>query len=238
MKRFAKLTINVFTLLLLILMGCNENSTSPTPTPTSGTVKISVKSIYGGTFNKSNGNPSLAVTITSAQIVIDEIEFESDSGDSLDFQFKEPFIQDLLVDTTVHQIQSIQVPFGSYKESEIEIDELSEKDSVLYAQNPELQDRSILVKGHLNQDTTQTFVFSSDLHAEQEREFDPPLVLDENSPSTNIVLVIDLNTWFVDHNGDPLDPRSPNNQSTIEKNIKSSIDIFEDEDGDGDDDDD
>jgi len=239
MKILARLNIAVIALVMLAQLGCDDYSSSPDPIPVAGTVKISVKSIYSGAFNKGAGNPPVeSVTITSAQLVIDEIEFESDGGDSLDFEFEEPFIQDLSLDTNLHEIQTVQVPFGTYEESEIEIDELTEKDSLLYAQNPELQDRSILVKGFVDNDTTQTFTFSSDISASQEREFDPPLVIDENSPATNIVLVINLDSWFVDDDGDPLDPRSSGNRETIEENIKNSIDVFEDEDDDGDDDDD
>lgn len=239
MKIFARLNIAVIAMVMLIQLGCEDYSSTPDPIPVAGTVKISVKSIYSGAFNKGAGNsPVESVTITSAQLVIDEIEFESDGGDSLDFEFEEPFIQDLSLDTNLHEIQTVQVPFGTYEESEIEIDELTEKDSLLYVQNPELQDRSILVKGFIDDDTTQAFAFSSDLTASQEREFDPPLVIDENSPSTNIVLIINLDTWFVDDDGDPLDPRSSGNRETIEENIKNSIDVFEDEDDDGEDDDD
>lgn len=239
MKLLARLNLAVIVVVLLGQFGCKDYSSAPDPIPTAGTVKISVKSVYSGGFNKGAGfSPVESVTITSAQLVIDEIEFESDGGDSLDFEFEEPFIQDLSLDTNLHEIQTVQVPFGTYEESEIEIDELTEKDSLLYAQNPELQDRSILVKGFVNDDTTQTFTFSSDISASQEREFDPPLVIDENSPSTNIVLIINLDSWFVDDDGDLLDPRSSGNRETIEENIKNSIDVFEDEDDDGDDDDD
>jgi hypothetical protein len=239
MKLFARLNIAVIAMVMLIQLGCDDYASSPDPIPIAGTLKISVKSVYSGAFNKSMGNTAvLSVTITSAQLVIDEIEFESDAGDSLDFEFEEPFIQDLSLDTNLHEIQTVQVPFGTYEESEIEIDKLTEKDSLLYAQNPELQDRSILVEGFLDDDTSQIFVFSSDLSVGQEREFDPPLVIDENSPSTNIVLIVNLDTWFVDEDGDPLDPRSPGNRETIEENIKNSIDLFEDEDDDGEEDDD
>ena len=236
MKLSARLSIAVIAMLLIFQLGCDNYSTSPTPV--SGLLKISVKSVYSGAFNKISAKSITSVTISSAQVVIDKIELESDLGDSLDFEFEEPFVQDLALDTNVHEIQTVQVPFGTYKESEIKIDELEEEDSTAFAQNPELQNLSILVKGFIDGDTSQTFVFSSDLNAEQEREFDPPLVLDENSPSTNIVLIINLDTWFVDEDGDPLDPRSPNNRETIEENIENSIDIFEDEDNDGEDDDD
>ena len=94
-----------------------------------------------------------------------------------------------------------------------------------------------MVKGYLNGDPSQTFFFTSDLSEEQEREFDPPLVLDENSASTNLVLAINTYMWFVDGTGTLIDPRSPNNQSIIEDNIEASLKVFEDDDDDGEEDD-
>ena len=119
-----------------------------------------------------------------------------------------------------------------------EIDDLDQEDGVVFTQNPDLQGLSILVKGYLNNDPSQTFVFTSDLDEEQEREFNPPLVLDENSPSNSLVLNIDLDTWFVDGNGNFLDPSIESNHSQIENNIKDSLEVFEDKDDNGEDDDD
>ena len=129
------------------------------------------------------------------------------------------------------------MPFGSYKETEIEIDDLDPEDGSVYTDNPELRDKSILIKGYLNNNPAETFEFSSDLEAEQEREFRTPLVLNENSPSTNIVLTIDMSKWFANSAGEFLDPTLSANREQIEKNIKASIDVFEDDDDNGEDDD-
>lgn len=204
----------------------------------SGTVKISIKRIGSGVQGKVADNTAAFITISSAQVVIEKIEFESSLGDTMDFEFEHPFVQDLMVGSNLHEIDTVRVPFGSYSESEIEIDELDEEDEAAYTQNPQLQNKSILVTGYLNDNPNETFIFTSDLSAEQEREFEPPLVLAEGSPSTNIVLTINLDTWFRDNDGNPLDPRIPNNKSIIEENIKNSFDVFEDDDDDGEDDDD
>ncbi len=42
---------------------------------------------------------------------------------------------------------------------------------------------------------------------------------------------------FVDANGNPLDPGSPDNKDIIEDNIKASLEVFEDKDDDGEEDD-
>ncbi len=229
MKYFKKIGLLSMMLSLAVHFGCSKSPTSSTPT--SASVKISIKTVNGTPTPLNKGQAF--VTITSARVVIEKIKFESIVNDTLDFRFRQPFVQDLMVGSDVHVIETIEVPFGIYKESEIEIDDLEPEDGDAYIQNPELQDLSIRIEGFLNDNPNETFVFTSDLSEEQEREFNPPLVLDENSPSTNIVLTINMDTWFVDGNGNLLDPRSPGNKSIIENNIKDSLEVFEDKDDDG-----
>ncbi len=220
-------------IFLLFMIACSNDPTSAIPTE--GSIKLSIKGVSNAaktSLNKSVNN----VVITSARIVIDEVEFESEA-DSVDFEFEEPFVQDLALNSSLQEINTVQVPFGTYEEMEVEIDELEDKDSPAFNQNPDLQNLSIRVEGFLGNDSSNTFIFTSDLSETQEREFDPPLVLDETSPSTNVVITIDTATWFVDDNGDPLDPTVGSNRDDIEDNIKASIKIFEDEDDDGEDDD-
>lgn len=220
--------------LLLVQMSCSNSPTSSEPT--GGLIKISIKSVGNTSSNSLNKSASF-VTLTSVRVVIEEIEFENSLEDSLDFELEEPFVRDLLIGSTIQEIETIQVPFGSYKEMEIEIDELGPDDGAVYSENPQLQDISIYAAGFVTGNSDQTFIFTTDLEAEQEQEFDPPLVLDENSLSTNVVLTINMDLWFVDENGSFLDPRSLANKSKIEGNIKNSIDAFEDEDDDGEKDD-
>ena len=230
MSVMEKLSFVVGAILIVLHISCSSSPTSSVATE--GRIKISIRGVNGAASNSLSKSMSF-VTITSARVVIDEIEFESSTEDSVDFEFEEPFVQDLSIDSTLHEITTVQVPFGIYEEMEIEIDKLDEEDSAAFTQNPELQNLSIRVEGFLNDDTTDTFVFTSDLSAEQEREFEPPLVIDETTPSTNVVLTIDMGMWFVDNNNNPVDPRSEDNRSIIESNIKASIKVFEDDDDDG-----
>ena len=214
---------------LVFLLGCDNPAA---PVPTEGLIKISIKSLSVPT-SQSLRKLAGAATITNARIVIAEIEFENSVRDSVDFELEDPFVQNLAVDTSLHEIATVQVPFGSYKEMEVQIDELKARDSTAYQQNPQLQNLSIRVEGFLDDVVTDTFVFTSDVSAAQEREFKPPLVIDENSPTSNVVLTIDMGMWFVDEDGKLLDPRREQNRRAIEKNIKASFDVFEDEDDDG-----
>lgn len=234
MSLFKKRFILSSTILLLLQISCSKNPTSSNPTE--GRIKISIKSV-SNTASASLGKSTNNATITSVRVVIKEIEFTSNVDDTLDFELDAPFVQDLTVDSNLHEISTVQIPFGIYEEMEIKIDELNEENGSAFTQNPDLQNLSIRAEGFLNGDATNTFVFTSDLSVEQEREFNPPLILDETTPSTNVVLTIDLGMWFVDKNNDPLDPNLEGNRSIIERNIKASIKVFEDDDDNGEEDD-
>ena len=219
----------------LIIAGCSSSPNSSS----GGSVKLSVKGIgnAGGSGAQALQVNAATVTITSVRIVIDKVELKSNLGDTLDFKLKQPFVKDLMITSGAQVIQTAQIPAGTYKELEIEIDELKPEDGTVYTANPDLRNLSVLVKGFVNT-PTDTFAFASDLEEEQEQEFEPPIVIDANSPATNIVLTLNLDVWFVDENGAFLDPRLPENKSEIERNIKNSIDAFEDKDDDGEKDDD
>lgn len=217
--------------LALLVIACDQNPLDPSKSGI-GTIKLSIRKVSPNPLNKTLVQSNAAV-ISSAQIVIEKIKFKSSLDDSLDFRLPQPFVQDLNALDTLYVLENIPVPFGTYKESEIEIDNLEPEDGQAYLDYPELRGLSIRVTGFVNGDSTQPFVFTSDLSEEQEREFNPPLVIDVNTPSTNVVLLIDMSRWFVDSNGNPLDPRDPANREVIEHNIKSSLEVFEDEDDDG-----
>ena len=172
MRSLNKASITIF-ILCLMQISCYDNPYNSFA-PTSGTIKISVRAF--GTGTQTTPNRSLAkaagsissVTITSARVVIDKIEFENSSEDALDFELEDPFVHDLVVGVELQELQTVELPYGSYEEMEIEIDDLDPDDVELYRDNPEIQDLSILVKGHLNGDPNQNFVFVSDLEEEQE----------------------------------------------------------------------
>ena len=177
MSAFRKLLWFLSAASWMLYLGCSSPTSS---VPTEGLVKISVKSLAPGS-SKSLRKSAEPVTITNARIVIAEIEFENTVKDSVDFELEDPFVRNLAVDTSLHEIATVELPFGSYKEMEVQVDELEAKDSTAFAQNPQLQHLSIRVEGFVGTNSADTFVFTSDLSAEQEREFDPPLVVVDGS---------------------------------------------------------
>jgi len=155
MNSFRKYFLFLSTILLTLHLGCSSPTSS---VQGEGQINIVIKRVNNAGTNPLNKSVA-SVTITSARIVIEEIEFESSDG-AFDFELEEPFVQDLAVDTSSHEIATVQVPFGIYEEMEIEIDKLDEQDAPAFAQNPQLQNLSIRVEGFLDGDAANTFVFT------------------------------------------------------------------------------
>ena len=133
---------------------------------------------------------------------------------------------------------AIDVPAGSYKEVEFEVHKPSSSSaSAFLAQNPDFRDVSIRVTGTWN---GQPFTYLSDLEADYELEFNPPLVVGESN-TTDFTVNIDVGTWFRTSTGALIDPRTANknqpNESRVKSNIVASIKAFGDDDRDGYDDD-
>ena len=231
--------------LIFSLAGCGKNPQSSN----AGNLKLSIRAISGspglpgafgrtGLLKKGASAQAQQITITSAKVVVGEIEFETSLRDSMDFESETPLVVNLDLTGMPTPLGTVSVPMGTYEEMEVEIEKLDPEDGQVYLANPDLQNLSISVQGYVDGDPNAVFVFASAIEEEQEWEFSPPLVIDASSPQTNVVLSIDTRTWFSDGAGGYIDPRSGQNQKTIERNIKASIKVFEDEDDNGEDDDD
>ncbi len=68
-----------------------------------------------------------------------------------------------------------------------------------------------------------------------------PLEISSAMSSTNLTIVLDVVTWFVDGVGNLIDPASANkgeeNEDILEENIRQAFEGFEDKDQDSNDDD-
>lgn len=147
-----------------------------------------------------------------------------------------PYLLDLPLSTGASRAFSIEVPAGSYREVKFKVHKATaETDATFIAAHPEFAQRSVRVVGTYN---GVPFVFTSDATANQENEFDPPLVVD-GTTATDLTLFVDLSSWFL-VDGVLVDPAQANDSqplaSTVKNNIKASIRAFEDDDRDGEDD--
>jgi hypothetical protein len=171
----------------------------------------------------------------------DDSSDSSSADDCEELEFG-PVLVDLPLGGGAAQVFTVEVAAGTYDELEFEIhkpeDDGDADDAAFLAAHPDFRRISIRVTGSYN---GTPFTYTTDLSEEQERALVPPLSL-STATTTDLTLLIDVNTWFRTAAGTLLDPASANeggpNESLVENNIENSIDAFEDDDRDGDDDDD
>lgn len=236
--------------LAFVAIGC-ETSTDP-----SGIRSVSISAtgerpqsdttviVQASDFLQTQGTDTLR--LTRVALVLSEIELERveatecatgiDVDDCEEFELG-PLLLELDLNGGVEQFVSAMVPAGMYDELEFEIDKPDDDepaDSTFVATNPQFEDVSIRVEGTWN---GEPFLFVQDIDAEQELDLSPPLTIEGDGDALNLTLLLDLSTWFVKADGSLLDPRSALdgqvNESLVEQNIQSSLEIFEDDDRDG-----
>lgn len=187
------------------------------------------------------------LVITSAEVVLREIELkridvscdEALNDDDCEKFEVGPMLLDLPLDGQVEQVMAIDIEPGTYRELEFEIHKVTDdaEDAAFRAAHPDLVGTSIRVRGTYNGDP---FSYTTDLDVEQEFDLSPALVVDENTASINVTVLLDLDAWFRDGAGNLVDPATGNkgeaNEGMIKENIKQSTEAFEDDDHDGDDD--
>jgi len=248
------------TALALMAAGCSDSGAPSTAgqvrfnlasTPAPAAVSLGSGSLAvvaaPATYTDAEGN---TLTITSAQIVLREIELEragvddcappgveDDSCEKLELG---PVLLDVPLGTAGAATQfTVAVEPGTYDEVEFEIHKPSDDDDAAFvAAHPEFNDVSIRVTGRFN-DSAEEFIFTSDLNVETEIDLQPPLVVGE-SGAADLTLLVDLDAWFRTGAGTLLDPASANkgqpNEGLVKQNIQASLEAFEDEDRDGNDD--
>ncbi len=203
---------------------------------------------FSGTATGPISDGQNELVIEKAEVVLREIELErietGDCDEALDDDACEefevgPLLLDLPLDGgTDHQV-TIPIEPGTYDELEFDIHKVSNddpEDAEFRAAHPDLVGISIRVQGTFNGDP---FTFVTDLNVEQEFELNPPVVIDEETVTTNVTVRMDLAAWFRDQSGNLIHPAQANKggefESLVTENIKQNIEAFEDRDGDGDD---
>lgn len=174
-------------------------------------------------------------SLTEVKLLVEELELESVNDDSADFEV-ENLIVNLPLNGDSVQLSSQLIPAGMYDEFEMEIehdDEESEISDPDFSEGDE--EYSIVIRGVYN---GEDFLFRSQEDFEIEMDLNPPLEITENGNSVNVNININPSSWFVDSQGNPLDPSDPANREQIEENIENSFDAETEEDDDDDDDND
>lgn len=219
----------ILVLFAIVNLACSNSDTAVTHTGNPVKANLSYSIDTTGNYTRSIRGDSLvsAITITTAKIVVNEVKLKAENDwDSLIFRSEIPFILDLnlnggakLLDST---ITTAGVVFDRFR---FKVDQLSSEHGSLFTENPDLQNRSLLVKGYVDNDTSLTFTFPSDLSETLEIEFDDAITIPDAS-EIELQLKFNILKWFSDGEGGLLDPRIDNNKSDIEGNFKKSIKLI------------
>ncbi len=233
----------LFAGLLVTFAACNTTN----PTQLADVAVSFTRGTPGATaalFDRSAAPATQALVLTSVEIVLREIELRRSDTSDCDLLGENddgcekvevgPVLVSVPVDGSGSQEFSIRIPEGSYDQIEFDIHKVSSSDPAdaqFLVDNPDYRDLSIRVVGTFD---GLPFVFETDLDVEQELDFFPALQIDA---STNITIEVGLDSWFLDANGQTVNPETGNkdgaNENLIKDNIKNSIEAFEDNDRDG-----
>ncbi len=249
MMRLPVLALTLATLGLLA--GCDGGPTGP-----GGAGSKSVSLSFGLKGGSASPAPGLfaagyeltdglgnTLVITSAELVLREIEFERVDAPDCDLAVEEdacedfevgPYLVALPLDGSVSLEITAAIDTGTYDEIEFDIHKVSDGDPAndeFLAANPDFADISIRVMGTYN---GVAFEYTSDLNEEQEIELTSPLVVTPESGAVNATLIVDLDTWFrLPIAGDLIDPSDPSYENQVKDNIRDSLEGFRDDDHDG-----
>lgn len=241
--------------VLTLAAACGDDGTGPggdktvslsfTTQPGGAGALLSRASLLDDTLI-TNGD---TLIITSAEIVLREIELkrqegsvcesvgETDDDDCEEFSTGALLVS-LPLNGQVNTSITIAPDTGVYDEIDFEVHkpESGGDDDAFLAAHPDFDGVSIRVRGTFN---GVAFTYESDLDVEQEQELANPIVVSDTTTSTNVTMLVDLNTWFRTGGGALIDPATANkggaNEGVVKENIKDSFKAFEDRDRDGDD---
>ena len=191
------------------------------------------------------------LVLSKIQVVVDKIELNenentscvaeiedsgddhADAGEECEDVARDPVLIDIPVDDAAHTVLSVPLTPGTFSKLEAKLE--PSRNSIFDAANPNLVGKSVRVEGTFK---GAPFVFTSAVRSSLEMEFSPPLVID--AAMSNATVSIDVRKWFLDRDGNAIDPTTAtagtDALSRIEDNIRRSFDAFEDDDHSGEDD--
>jgi len=238
MKKSIFTLFNLLLIASIVAVGCDVLETEVDNTPSKVQVQMQIQSAISsttGTGQLMAGQQLNDFEIQEVRFFVEEMELESVTEDSLDFEV-ENFIVNLPLDGSPLTITERVIPQGLYDEFELEVERPDDDD--IEVNDPDFRDEngsySVVVKGLYK---GEEFTYRSREDFEIEMDLNPPLEI-TGSESTSLVINIDVNSWFKDSDGMDLDPKDFNNSELIDDNIENSFEGYEEEFDDDDDDDD
>lgn len=217
------LRLTLAPLALAALAACGGNGvtfSSRVGSPT-GTVRPPA----GEALTLSNG-----IVLTRVRIVIQRIQLKvSETTDSQeDGELKVgPYVADFsgaaLDSGSPQQLFDAEVPKATYKKIKFKIHKVEDAEATNTALT-DMKGKSVVLEGTVD---GAAFTFTSSLDEEQERKGTFAI-----GGGDNLTFNFNPAGWFT-KNSARLDPRETTNKSDIEKNIKDSLDCYDDDDHDG-----
>jgi hypothetical protein len=143
-----------------------------------------------------------------------------------------PVLVDLPLDGDVISLLEGEVPAGSYRELELEIDRPNDRKPSHQAFRDEHPDwprnASIRVRGTFDPGTgAQAFDVFLNIELDLELEFDEPLVIEADTAGATgpveVTLSIDVNQWFVGRDGLFFDPRALSADHVLREKVARNI---------------
>jgi hypothetical protein len=202
-------------------------------TAPAGTVAPIAPTSPAATGGSTTAATTSTIKIDTAKVLIEKVEFHGAEEDSTEFEAG-PYVLDLNMDTTVSKLAVSNLPHGKYTEVSFQIHKQRPNETVIdsdFVDGPsEDQMYSVVVKGYYN---GAHFVFKSPRTAEESIHLNPPLNVSDTLSSYNATIKVYVDQWFVDRNGNTLDPTDPNNMDAIEHAIQRSFRAFKDNNEDG-----
>ncbi len=221
-----KTIVSIASIVLMILIGCSDYPTEMNEgAAQSIMLNIRVKQALGKSTVEM---PS----VTRARMLIRNIRFKTESEDSVEFKSR-PFVADLNLNGAPVTVAVEQVPAGSYDRIEFRIHRLDPDDpeDKPYVNEPQFADfmagdrYNTIIEGQVTDQSNaeQNFIFRSRDNETQRHFIIPSLQVAPDTKQVEVNLVIEMSRWFVDENGQFLDPGDPRNEDEISDNIKQSI---------------
>lgn len=223
--KIALLTI-FFAVLMVLLSACGDMGTT-TAENNSNNVTVSVKA-----DDNAMGSPAGIIVITGAKALVTEAEFEKEStGENVELHMA-PFVINFDLNGGLTQILSAKIAQGNFNKVKFQIHKPEENEQI---PDPEFREGagsnqrySFIIKGTYN---GLPFVYKSKKSVNLIINFNSTINL-QNS-NINVTMLLNKLGWFKSGNIE-LDPADPQNENTIDDNLKNSFKgAFEDDDHDG-----
>lgn len=249
-------------LSIIVLSSCNSLMRPHSKQTAGNKTKLSLKTNTSNSPTSMNSTPADSnqsgiviatpndtLRIDTAKVMIREIEFHkamkkmADSHDNWQNYFRNedstefemgPLVLNLNLDTTLTTIAINKMPNGTYNYLTFQIHRPLPNQSVSdsdFVGGPNNEERfSIVVKGTYN---GKPFVFKTPRSIEEHMRLNPPLTISDSLNSYNATINVNVSKWFVDKNGNILDPTNPNNVYAINWSIRQSFNAYRDNNDDG-----